>query len=190
MLTAYIDFKSAGSLLAIDPIIAMAERYRIAIDWRPFSTAERDLPDSGADRAVIASHHQVRLQSRRETDTFYAGLRWIELRYPADEGSTELALGALTQIRGDRLPFIRAAFSAYWEHHRDLDEPEVVAELLATSAADHLGDLSTTRAAFTAAQAEAEEAGVVDAPGFVIAGRLFIGRQHLPWIEELVRRSG
>jgi 2-hydroxychromene-2-carboxylate isomerase len=187
MLIAYIDFKSPGSLLAIDPTITLAERCGIAIDWRPFSATERDLPDSGADRAVIASHHRVRLQSRRGTDTFYASLRGIELRYPQEDGSTELALGALAQVEGDRLPFIRAAFSAYWEHHSDLDDPEVVAELLATSEAGHTGDLSTTRAAFAAAQAEAEAAGVVDAPGFVIAGQLFIGRQHMPWIEELAR---
>lgn len=186
MLTAYIDFKSAGSLLALDPVLALAERHNVPIDWRPFHTAPRDLPETGADRAVIASHHQVRQQSIRRTDAFYASLRGIELRFPEQEGSTELALGTLAEIEGKRLPFIRAAFNAYWEQHRNLDDPAVVAELLATSAADHAGELGATREAFAAAQAEAEQAGVVEAPAFVIADQLFIGRQHLPWIEELM----
>jgi len=185
MLTAYIDFKSAGSLLALDPVLGLANRHNLAIAWRPFRTANRDLPDSGADKGVIASHHEVRMKALRVIDQKYAELRGMELNFPDRETATDLALGALAEITGDRLPFLRAAFAAYWEQHRDLDDPTTIADIIASSKADHSGDLSATQEAAANAQAEAEAAGVVDAPAFMIDGQLFIGRQHLPWIEEL-----
>ncbi len=186
MLTAYIDFKSAGSLLALDPVVELAKRHNLSIDWRPFRTANRDLPDSGADQGVIASHHAVRMKALRATDQKYAELRGMTLDFPDKETAADLALGALAEITGDRLPFIRAAFAAYWDQHRDLDDPLTIADIIASSQADHSGDLSATHDALASAQADAEAAGVVDAPAFVIDGQLFIGRQHLPWIEELV----
>lgn len=185
MLTAYIDFKSAGSLLAIDPLIGLAERTGLAIEWQPFSTEPRDLPDSGADQTVIESHHRVREQALRAMDSKYAALRGIALHYPPEEGCCDLALGVLAQIEGDRLPFIRACFDAYWRDHADLDDPQTVTDLIDRSGARYKADWAQTRSAFDAAQARAEAAGVVNAPAFLIAGQIFIGRQHLPWIEEI-----
>ena len=189
MLEVYIDFKCAGSYLALDATLALIERSGVAVQWRPYSTAERDVPDEGADTLVIASHHATREASRRAIHIKYARLRGIDLAYPAIAGSTELALGALAQIEGDPLPFIRACFCAFWEGHEALDDPQVVSELLAVSGVGHSGDLSGTRKAALVAQAEAVAAGIVDAPGYSIAGQVFVGRQHLPWIEELIRKG-
>lgn len=182
----YIDFKCAASYLALGPSLAMATRTGAAIKWLPFSTAARDVPGEGADKTVIESHHATREASRRAINVKYAALRGVDLRYPGSEGSAHLALGVLAEMKGDPLPFIRACFAAYWERHADLDDRGVVGELLAASGAAHSGDLSSSRSAFAEAQASAEEAGVVDAPAYRVADQLFIGRQHLPWIEELV----
>ena len=187
MLDVYIDFKCAGSFLALDPTLALAERTGVEIAWHPFSTAERDKPAEGADAAVIASHHATREASKRAIHKKYASLRGIDLNFPPHGGSADLALGALAEIEGDPLPFIRACFAAYWDAHDDLDDPQVVAELLAASGVGHSGDLSATRVRLEEAQGSAEEEGIVDAPGYKIADQLFIGRQHLPWIEELAR---
>jgi 2-hydroxychromene-2-carboxylate isomerase len=189
MLEVYIDFKCAGSYLALDPTLAMAERTGVGIAWHPFSTAERDKPAEGADAAVIASHHATREASKRAIHRKYAALRGIELKFPSHAGSADLALGALAEIKGNPLPYIRACFAAYWERHEGLDDPQVVAGLLAASGVGHSGDLNATQTRFEEAQKRAEEAGIVDAPGFRIADQLFIGRQHLPWIEELARRD-
>lgn len=186
MLTIYIDFKSAGSLLAIEPTLKLAERLNAPIHWRPYSTAERDTPDTGADRAVIESHRRVRLEAIRAEDVKYARLRGIDLSFPPEAGRCDLALGALAEIEGDRLPFVQAAFDAYWNKHANLDDDETVAKLIKSTGAGHSGDLSRSREAQLAAQSAAEEAGVVDAPAYIIDNQLFIGRQHLPWIEEIV----
>jgi 2-hydroxychromene-2-carboxylate isomerase len=186
MLDVYIDFKCAGSYLALDPTLALAERTGVKIAWHPFSTAERDKPAEGADAAVIASHHAAREASKRAIHQRYASLRGIDLKFPPEAGSADHALGALAEIEGDPIPFIRACFAAYWERHKDLDDPTVVAELLAASEVGHFGDLSLTRARFEEVQGAAEEAGIVDAPGYRIGEQLFIGRQHLPWIEQVI----
>ena len=189
MLDVYIDFKCAGSYLALEPTLALAERTGLDIVWLPFSTAERDKPAEGADAAVIASHHTTREASKRAIHQKYASLRGIDLKFPQRTGSADLALGALAEIEGDPLPFIRACFTAYWDAHEDLDNPKWVGELLAASGAGHSGDLSASRERFAQVQARAEEAGIVDAPAYRIADQLFIGRQHLPWIEDLVTRA-
>lgn len=182
----FIDFKCAASYLALEPTLALVERTGIKVKWLPFSTIARDMPAQGADKSVIESHHKTREASRRKLNVRYAAQRGLDLEYPNLEGSADLALGALAEIKGDKLPFIRACFAAYWQSHADLDDAGVVGELLAASGAEHSDDLSAARAAHAAAQSEAEEAGVVDAPAYRVGNQLFIGRQHLPWIEELV----
>ncbi|NQX95637.1 MAG: hypothetical protein HRT64_12105 [Erythrobacter sp.] len=186
-LIIYIDVKSPYALVAIGPTLKLAQRYGLAIGWRAYSMAERDIPDSGANRAVIESHRVARARSRRAIDQKYARLRGMTLTFPENKGPCDLALGALTEISGDRLPFIRAAMAACWEEHRDLDDPVVVADILAQCRVECSDDLGSARGAFAATQAAALDAGIVEAPAFVIDGQLFIGRQHLPWIEEIAR---
>ena len=38
-----------------------------------------------------------------------------------------------------------------------------------------------------AMQLTSEELGVVDTPAYVIDGQVFIGREHLPWVRELLQ---
>ncbi|MEP3421480.1 MAG: hypothetical protein ABJN35_07090 [Erythrobacter sp.] len=189
MLTAYIDFKCAGSLLAIDPILALSRDVGFAIQWRAFSTLERDIPDTGAAADIIESHRATRARSRKALDQKYARMRGRDLIYPAIQKPADLALGALSQISGNPLAFISAAYDAHWNDHSDLDDPETVQSLLRRCGIDHSGNWDETRLVFAAAQSQAEEAGIVDAPAFVIDDQLFIGRQHLPWIEEIAREK-
>ena len=189
MLTVYIDFKSPASYLALDPTLALAGRLGIAVSWQPFRTYERDIPDQVVDESVALTHRRVRAEAVRATHIKYAGLRGIDLRFPPVAHDTDLALGVLSGLSGDPIDYIRAAFAAYWDRHLDLNTEQVVADLIRTSGVTHSGALSTAAAALYADQAEAEEQGVVDAPAYVIDGQVFIGRQHLPWIEEIARST-
>ena len=38
-------------------------------------------------------------------------------------------------------------------------------------------------------QAKSEEAGIVGTPAYVIEEQIFVGREHLPWIEEIARAA-
>jgi 2-hydroxychromene-2-carboxylate isomerase len=186
MLTLYIDFKSAGAYLALKPTLALAKKHDLAIDWRPFKTIERDVPKLGQEETVGESHRRVRAASQRALAIKYAAHQGIDLRYPSPLGDTDLALGILAGLDGDKLPFVEAAFDAYWSDHANLDDEATVRDLIAKTGSTVSADLASARGALAAAQDAAEEAGIVGAPAYVIADQIFVGREHLPWIEELV----
>lgn len=187
MLTIYIDFKSPGSYLAMRPALALANRHGVTLDWKPFRTVERDVPKLENKANVGETHRRVRAASRRSIHQKYAKIQGIDLQFPSETSDTDLALGSLALVKGNPIAFIEAAFSAYWIDHADLNEIGVVQQLLARSKAD-LNDIDkdSCHAALARAQAEAEEQGVVEAPAFLIDDQLFIGREHLPWIEEIL----
>lgn len=189
MLTLYIDFKSPAAYLAIAPSLSLAERLSIPIEWRPFRTVERDIPRLGKHETVGESHRRVRAESQRAIAIKYATHQGLSLAFPELPGRSDLALGVLAELRGDRLGFIHAAFAAYWTEHADLDDPETLERLIAKSAANHPGTFEATRARLEAEQDRAEAVGIVGAPAYVIAEQIFVGREHLPWIEELVCAS-
>lgn len=187
MLTAYIDFKSPASYLAIKPVLALATRHAITVQWHPFRTFERDVPEVTDNASVAQTHRRVRAASRRTIHQKYAAHQGIDLQFPDPAGNTDLALGALALINGDPLPFIQAAFEAYWTRHADLNDPDIVAPLFTDIGNKDLSfDQSAAIEALESAQEQAEERGVVEAPAFILQDQLFIGREHLPWIEELI----
>ena len=189
MLTIYIDFKSPGAYLAISPTLELAERYGAAIDWRPFRTIERDVPKLGKEETVGESHRRVRAAALRAQSVKYAKRQGIDLNFPPQLGSTDLALGALASLDGDPLPFIKAAFSAYWDEHANLDDLDVVRRLLAENAGGGIADAEALREGLDAALNHADEVGIVGAPAYVLDDQIFVGREHLPWIEELIREK-
>ncbi|MHA7900233.1 MAG: DsbA family protein [Henriciella sp.] len=187
MLTVYIDFKSPAAYLAMAPTLALAERLNLAVDWKPFRTVERDIPKLGTEETVGESHRRVRAESQRKLAIKYAALQGIDLVFPARQGSTDLALGVLAMIEHGPLPFLRGAFNAYWHAHANLDDMAVVQALVQESGVRLTGNLADARMALDQAQERAEDAGIVGAPTYVIDDQIFVGREHLPWIEEIVR---
>lgn len=187
MLTVYIDFKSPDAFLAIAPTLALADRLKLDIEWRPFRTVERDVPKLGKEETVGESHRRVRASSQRALAIKYAAHQGIDLQFPKRIGDTDLALGALAKIDGDRAPFVHGAFNAYWHAHADLDDMAVVYALLQEGGVDYKGSLVTARDDLERAQTQAEDDGIVGAPAYVISEQIFVGREHLPWIEELAR---
>lgn len=185
MLTVYVDFKTPGAYLALAPTLELVDRLALKVTWKPFQTVERDVPQLGKQETVGESHRRVRATSQRALAVKYAGHQGIDLKFPDRSGSTDLALGVLAEIDGDSLAFIRAAFAAYWQAHADLDDPAIIQDLIKQSEAAHSGDLSNARATLEASQSDAEEIGIVGAPAYLIKEQIFVGREHLPWIEEL-----
>ena len=185
MLTVYLDFKSPAAYLALNPTLSLIDRLGLEANWKSFRTVERDVPKLGKEETVGESHRRVRAASQRALAITYAKHQGIELKFPEKLGASDLALGALTAISGDPLAFIRAAFEAYWQDHADLDDPQVVERLIQTSGAELTVDLSQCRDLLETALDQAEEAGIVGAPAYVIAEQIFVGREHLPWIGEI-----
>ena len=187
MLTVYIDFKSPAAYLSIKPTLDLASRLSLALTWRPFQTVERDVPRLGKEETVGESHRRVRAASQRALAIKYAEHQGIDLKFPPHPGVTDLALAVLAELEGDRVPFVEAAFAAYWKKHADLNDPAIVQDIIAASGVVYTGDLNTALESLDLALQQAEEAGIVGAPAYVIAEQIFVGREHLPRIEEIAR---
>ena len=186
MLDIYIDFKSPAAYLALQPTRALLQEENITARWHPFRVRERDVPQIAEHETVGDTHRRVRAASRRKIFLHYAAVQGIEMNFPAERRPTDLALGALALIDGPQLPFIEACFVAYWRDNADLDDEAVVAELIAQSGVTLNGDLSQARAALEAALDAAEEIGAVDVPGYLVKEQMFVGREHLPWVRQLL----
>ncbi len=184
----YIDFKSPHAYLAMRPTLALlAEEPTVEAAWLPFETKQKPIPQAKTGENRSESHFRVRAEARQATHLYYADVLGLPMSFPEVPGETKLALAALNYCRADPLPFIDAAFHAYWVDHADLANEEVVRGLLERCGADAAGfdtaaALEALEQTFTAAQ----ELGVIDTPAYIVADQLFIGREHLPWIRKLL----
>ena len=186
MLTVYIDFKSIPSFLALQPTLRLIAEHPVSTRWLPFRTRERELPGSGARREPVLRHKQIRDAYYQGINRHHAALRGISLAQRGKEGQTDTALNALLGIEGNPLRFIEACYSAYWTHDADLNSMETVRELLGNSGVGYRGPGLDDFQQLDAHQAQAEATGVIDAPTFVVSDQVFWGREHLPWIKELL----
>ena len=185
MIKAYIDFKSLECFLAIEPIILLAEEFGVAIDWRPFEKRMLEIPTQVEDETVTQTHKRVRGESRRRLGLHYASVRGYEIaKEPSTQDSTK-ALMRLYQISGNRTEFVKHAFDACWLENKNLDDSNLLDKICLEASAVH----DPTKNGFEESQAIAEEAGLFDAPTFVINGQLFMGRAHIPWMRELLQQA-
>ncbi len=184
----YIDFKSPTAYLAMQPTLKLLDALpECNARWLPYDTRQRPVPAAKPNEDRSESHFRVRAEARQATHLYYADVQGVPMSFAADPGETKLALAALLHCQPLPLPFIAAAFQAYWQDHANLNDPATVGALLEKSQSDPgafnadamLEELEVVRT-------EAEELGVIDTPAYIVDGQLFIGREHLPWIKELL----
>lgn len=187
MLDIFIDFKSPAAYLALKPTLFLLEETGTKARFRPFRVRERDVPQIAKHETVGDAHRRVRAQSRRNIFLHYAGVQGIEMNFPAERMPTDLALGALALIDGAQTAFVEACFVAYWRDNADLDDEAVVTQLIAHSGVTLNDDLSNARTALEASLDKAEEEGAVDTPGYLVKEQMFVGREHLPWVRQLIQ---
>ena len=185
MLSVFIDFKSPASFLALEPTLALAGETGVHIKWLPFSVRPFSIPEEKADETVGERHRRVRAIAQRDTHLHYAKVQGRKMHFSQTPAGSEAALAALADLDGDPVPFIRAAFAAYWTEQADLGDEAVVAALL-SSVQTSLPDPQSAGEKLVSIRSEAEESGVFESPSYVIADQLFVGREHLPWIRSLI----
>lgn len=187
LLTIYIDFKSPASYLSFKPALALLDRHKISVKWLPFRTRQETIPELQTSETRGDTHRRVRAIARRDTHLLYADAQQTAMAFPSTPGETDMALAALLTIEESREEFIQAAFEAYWKDNANLNNAEVVSQLLdKTNANIAAGDNVFDIQQLDECQLTAEAAGVVEAPAFIIDGQIFIGREHLPWIEKII----
>ena len=83
-------------------------------------------------------------------------------------------------------PYIERCAQLYWTQQADLNSFDTVQTALAPSGVKHRGITEKDLDVLEAHQAEADSLGIIDAPTFVTADQIFWGREHLPWVNELL----
>jgi len=188
MLTVFIDFKSPASFLALEPTLTLVRETGVQIDWLPFAVRPFLIPEEQVNESVGERHRRVRAIAQRDTHLHYAAVQGREMHFSKTPAGSDTALAAMAGIDGDPVPFIRAAFDAYWRDQADLDDETVVTDLLSSLNLPLL-DMQSAREKLDSSRAIAEDSGIFESPSYVIADQLFIGREHLPWIGSLIEAA-
>jgi 2-hydroxychromene-2-carboxylate isomerase len=176
--------------LALAPTLALAAETDTTINWQPFSSRSFKIPAEKPDEAVGDRHRRVRAIAQRETHLHYAKAQGLAMHFGETMHGANVALAALaaivTDTDNDPLPFIKAAFSAYWVEQKDLDDPAIVQELLAAAGLT-VAEVECTQESLDLLRDTALEQGIFETPTYVIDEQRFLGREHLPWLRTLIK---
>jgi 2-hydroxychromene-2-carboxylate isomerase len=200
-IAVYSDYKSPYAFLAKDLIYRLADEFEVRLDWLPYTL---DIP-SYLGSARVDEHGQV-LESARNAH------QWRRVRYSymdcrrqaRKRGLTILgprkiwdssfaAIGMLWAKRQSAAVF-RAyhdrVFERFWRRELDIEDPAVIATVLAEAGADTTGFddylVGEGRGEHGVIREAAEAAGVFGVPSFLVDGELFWGREHLPELREML----
>jgi 2-hydroxychromene-2-carboxylate isomerase len=219
-LVVAIDFKQPQSYRAFAPTRELAAACGIAIDWRPFESQplRPASPSSpGDDRG--ARHLRFRAQYLETDLQRYAAARGLVLRglYRAPDSSLagigllfakqaaaraedraaaatadSTAAGVAAGARAAVDAYVARVFAGYWSEKLDIEDAEAIRSVLATAGADAAAfDPDALRGAYDDGLTELRQAGVIEAPAYLLGEELFIGRAHLPMIRWLIEgRTG
>jgi len=186
MITAYIDFKSLDCFLAINPILDLAADCGTQVNWRPYRSKKRALPTQVASESVTQTHHRVRRESERRLQQHYARLRGLDIDPSRGQIDTSAALGWLASLEGDTSSFVSRLFAVHWIDDTDVNDPTFLEELTAQCGLSRTRDVVD----LSSIEREAEEKGLFDAPTFFIEGEMFMGRAHIPLMQQLLAEGG
>ena len=200
-LTVYIDYKSPYAYLAKDLACDLERDFPVRLDWLPYVLdipsflGSARLDESGRVVEEDRNAHQWRrvkysyMDCRRQ-----ARKRGLTIRGTQKIWNSTLACAGLLYANrhGDAVlrRYNDVTFERFWKRELDIEDPAVVAGVLAEAGAETAG-----AAAYLAGEGPrevdrisraAEETGVFGVPSFIVDGELFWGREHLPDIREIL----
>jgi 2-hydroxychromene-2-carboxylate isomerase len=199
--TVYIDYKSPYAYLAKDLVYQLERDFAVRIDWLPYVLdipsflGSARLDENGRVIEESRNAHQWRrvkysyMDCRRQ-----AKKRGLVIRGPQKIWDSTLAAAGLLYAKRQNDAVLRRyhdiTFERFWKRELDIEDPAVVAAVLAEAGADNagLGDYlagAGPREVDRISRA-AEEMGIFGVPSFVIDGEQFWGREHLPDIREML----
>jgi 2-hydroxychromene-2-carboxylate isomerase len=186
----YFDYKSPFAYLAMAPAFALPGRFRIELRWIPYL-----LRIKGKGERSIYSEWKVKysyLDARRVANARGG----FPIRGPRRVYDSTAALigGLFAQREGFFPEYTQQAFSRFFEHRLEIDDPAAVGKLideLGGSGSDYLAFLSGDGArAFEACLAEGEQDHIFGVPIFLFRGEPFWGQDRIPLLEQRLREAG
>jgi 2-hydroxychromene-2-carboxylate isomerase len=200
-LIVYIDYKSPYAYLAKDLVYELERELPVTLDWLPF---ELDIPSAlgtarlDAEGRVVEENrnpHQWRrvrysyMDCRRQ-----ARKRGLVIRGTQKIWDSKIALCGMLYAKRQGANVLRRyddiVFERFWKRELDIEDPEIVAAVLAEAGADTAGFPAYLegpgRAELASICREAEDKGVFGVPSFILEGELYWGREHLPDIRAIL----
>ena len=186
----YSDYKSPYAYLAFDPGMALEEKYKVRVRWRPFQ-----LRIKGKGQRSVYSEYKVKysyLDARR-----WANLRGgLIIKGPLKIYDTTPALvgGLFAEKHGRLVQYSRIVFDKFFRRELEVDQPDAVAGVIAAMglseqayrdylAGDGMRD-------YEAAQEEATADQVFGVPIFVFKGEPFWGHDRIGLLEHRLTEAG
>lgn len=189
-LEIFIDPYSAPSYLALRPTTALCRELNVDVTWHPFRAPPERRPSPADDGDVRSRHQRVRQAYRDHDYARYAawqGLPFHRPAPPADRDLVDLAI-LLAGTTTDAADFLIRLADRLWDGTTFTADAASLSTLLGRP---DFATLSAQTGAdeLAAWRARVEPLGIFDAPAYLIDGELFIGRQHLPAIRQLLTQG-
>jgi 2-hydroxychromene-2-carboxylate isomerase len=191
-LVVVIDFASARSYLAMKPTCALADCLGIEIDWEPMVIeAKPPKPASRSDDRGLR-HRAIRAEYVAHDLERYLADRGIvgrDLHRPTDPSAAAFALLWLNrEAKHLARRFVETVFERYWRDELKLEDDAALRRVLEEIGAPLDGYESFVkqegRQSLAAVRARLENTGVLDVPSYLVGDEVFLGREHLPLIQD------
>jgi 2-hydroxychromene-2-carboxylate isomerase len=195
-----LDVRHPLAYLALRPAVALGRELGIEVDLLPIEGQTLRAPSAPGphdDRGI--RHKRYRAQMIAREIAVYAGAAGLVVREPYRDGSPRAAHLAWLWVRArgpGALPgFLDELFRRYWALELDAGDVAGVTDLLRALGLDPAGFAAwaTHEGAGHAKRVAAAlgEAGIEQAPAYLVGDEVFYGRQHLPMIRWILAgRSG
>lgn len=198
-LTVYIDYKSPYAYIAKGLVSALEREVPVRVDWLPY-----DL-DLGSFMGTARLDEQGRVVEEQRTPHQWRRVRYsymdcrrqarkqgIVIRGTQKIWDSRIALCGMLYAKQQGETVLRryqdAVFERFWKRELDIENPDVVAGVLAEAGADAAGFAAYVAgeggALLAATCRDAEAKGVFGVPFFIIDGESFWGSERLPDIRE------
>lgn len=186
-----LDIRHPLAYLALRPAIDFARELGLQINWVPIAGKPLNAPSTPRpddDRGVRHKRHRAHMIAREIA--VYAEAQGLTVKEPYRDGSPAAAhLGWLWMraAQPDGLePFLEELFRRYWSLELDAASLDAVASVIETSGEDPeaFRTWATTDGPTVAKEIAGtlRNAGMTQAPAYLVGDELFWGRQHLPMI--------
>ena len=186
ILKIYFDFKSPESYLAFHQTQKTCLPDSTQIEWKPFLTKNKKTPLKKEIETKGETHIRIREEHKKFVNLKYSKILNIPMVYPEEDIQTDLALAITSHFKKGADSYLALAFDCYWKDNQNLNTPEVLESLL-TKTSLSINILENSNSLIDALKddtAIAKEQGVISTPTYQIGEELFLGREHLPWIQK------
>jgi 2-hydroxychromene-2-carboxylate isomerase len=199
--TVYIDYKSPYAYLAKDLVYELERDCGVHADWLPYDLDLAGFMGSARvdDAGRVIEEQRTAHQWRRVRYSYMdcrrqARKRGLVIRGTQKIWESKIALCGMlyAKRRGEAVlrRYQDIVFERFWKRELDIEDPEVVAAVLAEAGADAAAFrsylASEGREELERVCREAEAAGVFGVPSFILDDELFWGREHLLEIREML----